>query len=252
MKLFTQTLILFVSFFALQSCAGKKVVSNSGTGPASNPVVEANELLSDSEIPFTWFAGSGQGKLDWDDQNVSVRFKVRIYRDSLIWVQIQKLGFEVGRMLVRQDSSFIINRLEKSYSVFYTPDFFAEYNLPPDFTMFKRAFTGGAFVPSGNNKVTTENGMIVVRNDNGSKVTYTFNEQKQLTGSVAIDKWQREWNSGYADYRIISDSLTIPFTRNNLLTMGGESYVLDLMYDEILVNTPQEMPFSIPSHYEKL
>jgi hypothetical protein len=54
-------------------------------------------LLEKTQVPYTWFAGTGQGKIDWDGERYSVKFNVRILHDSIIWMQISKLGFEVGR-----------------------------------------------------------------------------------------------------------------------------------------------------------
>ena len=103
------------------------------------------EKVIETQIPYTWFAAKGQGRFDLDGQRLNARLHVRILRDSVIWVQLQKFGFEVGRMLITQDSAFFINRFERTYSIYATEEFLVEYNVPADFEMFSKVFTAGAY-----------------------------------------------------------------------------------------------------------
>src|SRR6187551_1944340 len=147
--------IVVVLVLALASCVSKKHLSDaksSGSEPPMTPemAVMMNKVKA-SQLPYKWFAAAGTGKIDWDGQRLSGRVNVRILHDSIIWVQIQKLGFEVGRMLITKDSAFFINRFERTYSRYGTKDFLREYNVPADFDMFSRVFTAGAYMPSSLN-----------------------------------------------------------------------------------------------------
>src|SRR5687768_971385 len=118
-----------------------------------NPVIlsgisdadEMLQLVQATNLPYEWYSSTGTGTLDWDDQRISAKVNVRIRKDSVIWVQISKLGIEVGRILVTRDSAFFINRFEQKYGRYGIAQFFKKFNMPADFSMFTKVFTGGAF-----------------------------------------------------------------------------------------------------------
>jgi hypothetical protein len=157
--------------------------------------------LDKTQVPYTWFAGSGQGKIDWDGERYSVRFTVRILRDSIIWMQISKLGFEVGRMLVTPDSAFFINRLEHSYGKYRTRDFLREYNVPADFDMFAKVFTAGAYIPAMANDIEKEDdGSIIVYGGTGVTAQHWF-DANVLSKSYITDATDHEWTAGYSNIK---------------------------------------------------
>ncbi|HJW28067.1 MAG TPA: DUF4292 domain-containing protein, partial [Saprospiraceae bacterium] len=197
------------------------------------------------------FAGTGQGRLDWDGERYTVRFNVRIRKDSIIWMQVSKFGFEVGRMLVRPDSAFFINRFEHTYSAYSTAEFLKEYNVPADFDLFSRVFTAGAYIPSRTVEVDREeDGSIILHGGQGIKAQYWFDSSK-LYRSMITDSTAHEWTAGFTSYRSTNSGQYFPFTRTNSLVLDGQSNVFDLEYNQVTLDVPQTFPFSIPSHYEK-
>lgn len=250
----TLTWICLICTLAFASCT-KKVVSPAN--PVIDPLLNKSEAallekVMSTKVPYTWFAGSGQGKIDWEGQRLSAKFNVRILRDSVIWIQISKLGFEVGRMYVTPDSAFVINRLEHSYGAYETLEFLEEYNVPADFDMFSSVFTAGAFVPPLRDpSITVENEAISITG-HGASALYWFDRNSTLTRSMIIDPYDREWSAGYGDYRGMGKGIAWPYLRSNTLVIDGEANVFDLEYSEIEIDAPQTFPFSIPSHYDKM
>lgn len=49
--------------------------------------------------------------------SLSVNYRIYIRHDSLMGVRISKLGIEAARVLITRDSLYLLNRLEKTYSV---------------------------------------------------------------------------------------------------------------------------------------
>lgn len=240
------------------ACKGKKHVSD------HVPIQEVEEIIAPeasammekvkaTQVPYTWFSASGQGKIDWDGQRFSARVNVRILRDSIIWVQIQKLGFEVGRMLVTPDSAFFINRFERTYGRYGTAEFLEEYNVPADFEMFSRVFTAGAYLPPSIKKSVVEpDGSLLLQSGSGMIARHWFDASSLLVKSLITDPLAREWSSLYADYKRVGKGQQIPYKRSNTLVIDGQPNVFDLEYNELELDVPQEFPFSIPSHYDKI
>ena len=247
-------LLAVVLLMSGTSCLTNKSLSGNNTGNNSggdNAIEATLEQLATTEVPYQWFSGQGQGKIDWDGERYSVRLNVRIKRDSVIWMVITKLGFEVGRMLVTQDSAFFINRLDHTYSKYETEEFLKAYNVPADFEMFSRVFTAGAFIPPFAQGVAKESdGSIVVTGGEGVTAQHWF-ESAMLSRSFITDANEHEWTAGFSNYQSAETGQNFPFVRTNTVMIDGKPTVFDLEYTSVVIDVPQEFPFSIPSHYEK-
>lgn len=259
MILKAQHIILLALLIGLFSACGEK---RKKVAKIEVPVVEEKmtkgtsammEKIINTQVPFTWFSAKGQGKFDLDGQRLSARVNVRILRDSVIWVQLQKFGFELGRMLITPDSAFFINRFERTYSVYATEDFLIEYNVPADFEMFSKVFTAGAYLPARIKSLAIgQDGSLNMYAANGMNATHWFDSSWRLIRSEISDPLAREWTTGYADYRDTKNGQLFPFKRSNTLVIDGIPNVFNLQYNDLDLDIPQEFPFSIPSHYEKI
>ena len=248
--------LLPLSFFLIfAKCTTTKPASDK-TPEVLGGISEASALLDfvkATNIPYTWYASSGTGTIDWDDQRYSAKVNVRIRKDSVIWVQISKLGFEVGRMLVTPDSAFFINRLEQKYASYGTAQFFTKYNLPADFDMFSKVLTGGAYIPPAISKMTIEpDGALYLESSTGVNAHHWLDVSYQLISSQVTDPNGHNWTAEYGDYQNVNTGQKFPFHRGNTLVIDGKANLFDVDYTSIIVNVPQELPFSIPSHYEKM
>ena len=210
------------------------------------------EIVRATDIPYTWYSASGTGTIDWDDQRLSAKVTVRIRKDSVIWAQISKLGFEVGRMLVTPDSAFFINRIERTYARYGTSQFFEKYNLPADFDMFSKVFTGGAYIPSSITSLTVENDGALLIKANGVSARHYLDTQRSLVRSQVMDPNHHEWTALYDLYTTVNTGQKFPFHRANTLVIDGKANLFDLDYESVMIDVPQDLPFSIPSHYEKM
>ncbi len=248
--------LMMVCLVGWMSCAGKKKLTGSHPESPAGMSPEAAALVKkvlSTEESFTWFEASGQGKIDWEGQRLSARVNVRILRDSIIWVQISKLGFEVGRMLVTPDSAFFINRFEHTYGAYGTEDFLREYNVPADFEMFSKVFTAGAYMPPMIRTSQMEpDGSILLQSVNGMNARHWFDGSSLLIRSEITDPYDREWSTVYSEYKRTNSGQRFPYKRSNTLVIEGQPNIFDLEYSEMTIDVPQEFPFSIPSHYEKI
>ncbi|MDQ3016251.1 MAG: DUF4292 domain-containing protein [Bacteroidota bacterium] len=247
--------LAIAGYVLVSSCTASK--SALGNSPkVLNNVTEASALLDivrATDLPYDWYSATGTGTIDWDGQRLSAKVIVRIQNDKAIWVQISKLGFEVGRMFVTPDSSFFINRLEQSYAAYRTNDFFKKYNLPADFDMFSKVFTGGAYVPPVLTRTIIENdGALFLESGNQVSARHWVDTEMRLIRSQVMDPNKHEWNADYSSYQEVNSGQKFPFHRGNSLTIDGTTNLFTLDYSTIEVDVPQELPFSIPSHYEKM
>src|SRR5690606_443692 len=95
-------------------------------------------------------------------------------------------------------------------------------------------------------------GTLHVSSRQGMKASYWFDPMATLSRSVVQDQLNREWMAGYADYRSLGAGRIFPYKRSNTVAIDGVAHIMDLEYKEVEIDVPQEFPFSIPSHYEKI
>jgi hypothetical protein len=69
---------------------------------------------------------------------------------------------------------------------------------------------------------------------------------------MITDSLAREWLSDYSDYQKTNSGQAFPYKRSNTFIIDGVPNLFDLEYTEMQIDIPQEFPFSIPSHYEKI
>jgi hypothetical protein len=156
-------------------------------------------------------------------------------------------------MLIRPDSAFFINRFERTYARYGTREFLKKYNVPVDFDMFSRVFTAGAYVPpSIRMSEIEEDGSLFLQSVSGMSARHWFDDSSYLIRSMITDPMAREWESVYSGYKKTNSGQAFPYNRSNTIIIEGQPNVFDLEYSEMLIDIPQEFPFSIPSHYEKI
>ena len=259
MKLMTRYIPLLM-LLILSACSNKQkrlarheVMPNTDSGRHIALPKEMMDRIEATQVDYKWFAASGQGNIDWDGDRMSGHIDVRIRQDSIIWIRVQKFGFEVGRIVVTPDSAFFINRFERTYGVYQTEEFLEEYNVPADFDMFSKVFTAGAYVPPKIKQSSMEqDGSVLLESGNGMMARLWFDTSYTLIRTQIRDPLAREWSSEYADYKKTNSGHTFPFKRFNTIVIDGVANIFDLEYNEMEIGIPQQFPFSIPSHYEKI
>jgi len=114
-------IITMVLLVFLSACKTRKSRSNRLAKSAldSTKIVlpEIKEVVNNS---FAFDFLSYKSKCDYKDANMDQSFtmNLRIKFDSIIWISVTAVGFEVARAKLDRDSIRILNRLEKKYYVY--------------------------------------------------------------------------------------------------------------------------------------
>jgi hypothetical protein len=194
-----------------------------------------------------------------EDMTIAANGNIIWIRDSAIWVNIKKFGFEAVRALVTRDSVFVLNRMEKSYSANALESLRATYNLPEGdvFDLLQRTLIGLPLIPTGgklSSDVWEEKHRI--RGEyNLFSAEYNIEE-----GSFSLKK---EWFLRKKDQSLIAlyfdrhqkiqgNAVLFPYFRR-IETAGPETgaQTANLEFEDIQINTNPSFRFEIPGHYSK-
>lgn len=103
-------LLCLLGLFMLAGCKKEAVPTTAST------TTENIGTVAVQNFDFNYLSSKGQITLKDNNDNLSSGVSIRMKKDSVIWVSVQPgLGIEAARMMLTQDSVFMINRLQKEY-----------------------------------------------------------------------------------------------------------------------------------------
>ena len=246
------TVLLFIAVLAASSCKSKKAVE----GPAVDalPAQTLFDTIEARQPHFKSYAASGKMRAQTEELAIGFGVKLRMVRDSAVWLRAEKLGFEVGRALIRPDSAFVIDRLNKEYYAVDFTEFMEFYNLPFSFVDLQRILAGGtlSLTPEYMKADLADEMTRLTINAGKYKAIYWIDDLLKVGRGVLVDLEGRTADFEYADYRLIPPSANIPFDRLITFFDGDGTTELSMQFTEIEVDVPISIRFSIPDHYERM
>lgn len=113
-------LVLLTLGFAmmLSACKSRKMVGGrNNEKEVDSSVVMLPEIRNVVKNAFDFEYLSYKARCDYKDVNTEQSFNMnlRMKYDSIVWISISTVGFEVARAKLDKDTVLIINRLEKKY-----------------------------------------------------------------------------------------------------------------------------------------
>ncbi len=261
-------LIIALSFIvALNACRSVKPV-------ADVEVTEVAYAMVPQQMQENAFVFSGMTAryaatyTDTESRTTSFSGQIRMLQDSLIWVSVAPvLGIEVFRVMIRPDSVFILNRLEKSYTR-ESFDFIARMTGSPlDFPVLQALLLGNdfkgydlsRFIASKEDthyRLTTQMRRKNIPDDPDGKSTIPQQEiwldpsSFRVLRMLVSDRSQAGYTleAGYRSYMAMKGGL-MPLGIDILVT-GANSIGLSLDFSKVSMEDMPEFPFRVPDSYQ--
>ena len=194
-------------------------------------------------------------------QELGSSVDMRLAKDSLIWLSARPaFGIEAARMLIRTDSAFLINRLEKSYSAVDIRSLSKQVNFDGDFKTLQALFLGN--VPPLDQTITPEKqDKFFVLNqiyELFKTSMYVSRENKKLSKVAVLEN--NGMNSLFIDYSNFQtlDGQKIPFKVNAVANFFNQKEnktdqtKIEIEHKRVnFEKSDLSFPFSIPDNYDK-
>lgn len=190
-------------------------------------------------------------------QSVSANANIIWIRDSILWVNIRKLGIEAARALITKDSIFLINRLDKTYSARGLESLQKQYSLPEGFPLLQQVVLASAwFFPDILLQSDIRDELHRLSGANGSHgVEYRLEEGSFAlrTETFVQPKDARTLTLGFGDYKKLPGAGLFPYLRSiEAYSPETGAVRLELELSDIDIESPKNYRFEIPGHYEKI
>ncbi|WP_291727060.1 DUF4292 domain-containing protein [Bernardetia sp.] len=247
---FRFSLFFVVSIFLFSAC--KKNVST----PA-----EFAKKYGVEQFDFKFLSTKSHLSFQNQKQELGSKVDMRLAKDSLIWLSARPaFGIEAARMLIRTDSAFLVNRLEKSYSAVDIRSLSQQVNFDGDFKTLQALFLGNvppldqSIVPERQEKYFVlkqiyelfETSMYVSREN--KKLSKVAVQEKDGMNSLFID---------YSNFQVL-DGKKVPFKVNAVANFFNQKEnktdqtKIEIEHKSInFEDSDLSFPFSIPSNYDR-
>ncbi len=249
--------IFYISFFVILfvagGCkAGKKAGGSKLKSRNANYVLKKMEKAA---FEADWFEGKAKVNITYLGQKLpGVTMNIKVQKDQIIWANMKKLGIELGRLKITQDSIFVLDRFNKNYLAKGIGELTAMYGIPADFGTIQDVLFGNAFFWGKGNletRVAKENYQIVGESgrQNSTHLVDGFNYFLQT--QYLLDQEQNwELDASYEGYNQ-PEHPNFSYIRKIKVTQP-EPITLTLSFSKIEINQPTTYKFSIPAHYKPL
>ncbi|MBL4657666.1 MAG: DUF4292 domain-containing protein [Flavobacteriales bacterium] len=232
--------------------------------------------LKENELNYKWFNARASTNAEIGDQKLQMTLKIRIRKDSAIWLSISPaLGIEMARVLITNDSLKFLNRLEKNFMsgpISYL-DNFAPVSI--NYKMFQALITGNTII-SKEDQESTKPEKYKVQIDDGKHLMSTLKMKKYIktakgkkTVDAAVNRiWllpksfkiaKSEINNFNSNKRILASYDQFEEVEKQLIAhlvevvmQADQRVSVTLGFSKVALNRPLKMPFRIPSKYEPI
>ena len=209
-------------------------------------------------VNFNYLIGKAKLKYNDGKQNVSFAANFRIKKDSLLWMSASKLGIEGARMLVTQDSVFILDRLHKRFLSQSLSDLSEKFDFQIDYNLIESVVLGNLIHPYSKEKLDkSEDGYLKYDQQQESFIfnNYIGRKTKKLEKLRVEDTNTNTVISvNYGNFKEVDEEI-FPFSIGAVIDYAESKKDVDISIGfnrAEIADKPLTFPFSAPSKYKRL
>ncbi|MGB1216519.1 MAG: DUF4292 domain-containing protein [Saprospiraceae bacterium] len=254
-------IILFVLLILLTfGCKSKREGTTGKLKKRSTKYIQ--NKMEKYHLDAEWMSAKANVKVTDAKGSISGTAIIRMRKDSVIWASVRKLGIEAGRALITTDSVYIMNRLQRQYSV-ESFDYIRKLTGLPssgnnleDFRMMYDFLLGNPVIPKGTILTSSiEEDKYKLQEDTRESLTDYWINGKDFT----LQKMKffnktngKEGACTYSQYQALESKLLFPYTRNvKAYSRTTGKVELDLKFGKVVLNEAKTIKFEIPSSYKR-
>lgn len=221
-----------------------------------------------SQASFDFFSARFSGRASINGSETALGGTIRIRKDSAIFVSVAPvLGIEVARILVTPGHVKMLNRLEGTYFDGDMQVVNSMLNADVDFYMLQSLLLGSdfAYFSADNFRLSNERDMLKLHNParrqlrspeaNAATITHSLwldpQSYRIMQSNIADDQGSRTVQASYPSHTTVQGQ-TMPSEVLITFIDGLSRADLNLSYNRITLNQPQQMTFSVPSRYRPM
>jgi hypothetical protein len=249
-KLLIWSLLILVLF----SCKRNPAVTDSN-------IVELSEFEI-ADIEFEDLSAKTKLRFETEESSVSATANIRIRKDSLIWFSLTPaLGIEAARGIITQDSMVLVDRINKTYSIYGFEALSKKFNFNLNYHLIESLILGNSSQPLSDEDQAYREGT----NFRLDQKTGSVKIQERIDGNtlkieniMMLDEVTK--NSLMINYSEFDELEQFDFPYEAILSLsytppsgiGRLNTQVNLDHNRVVIETKRlKFPFNIPSKYER-
>ncbi len=232
------------------------IVKTNTNNDSINIANEAFNKINANKINYATF--SAKARLDYiaPDQNFpEVNAFIRIKHDSIIWINIEKFGITMGRILITKDSILILDKYNKNYTA-RSFDYLQDVaQISFDFATIENLIVGNPVYfnkPISNIKKYEKTTTVLCINDLFKHLITVSNDNYTIQHSKLDDvnaNRNRTCDLSYDEYELKDGKL---FAKDRNIVISEKVKIeIKLNFKQYQFNETLNYPFAIPSNYKR-
>ncbi len=267
--------LLLLTIFTSIGCKSVKKTSMPAGSTITPPAADVTEVKRDSVVVYNSDAEqirkivdnintdfqsatmTGSMLMENSTDRYNFNFNIRMIKDSVIWMQLKKIGLEGARLLIRKDSLFLVDRIHRSYLKMSWPQVRRQLNGPVDFHTLYSVLTGNVSILDGGRDTlsTTENMKWIYSADDNNRIVIGLNAVFNTLTSYTIQDLKKNnlIQIRMDNHKIIYDKKYFSYLRDlEIFSNNAKLLYINFSFDEVKRNVKVNLPFEIPSSYKPM
>lgn len=215
-----------------------------------------------AEIDFRYLTAKSKISFKSPEQDIdNANVNIRVRKDSLIWLSVNKLGIEAVRGMITRDSITIIDKIHREYIVYDFPALSRQFNFEMNFALLQALIVGNLPLPKRPaQKIKNERDYLLLRQSEGKVLVENYiGEQDRKLKKLMVTE-QPTKNTLRLDYEDFTSLNNFLFPYTSLVTLDyksksdGQFYqtLLRIKHNKVeLVDKNPGFPFTIPANYQR-
>ncbi len=213
--------------------------------------------LEVNEVDFDYL--SAKAKVDFtSEKNLSLTANFRIRKDSLIWISLSPgLGIEAARIIVSQDSIWVLNKLDKSFEQMDFAAVSKDFDFDINYRLLQSVILGNLIFPYEREQVVrSDNAYVYATRSGNYKFENSIGSMSKKLEKIEVKDavTKNEVSVGYQNFQLVGEQI-FPFKILAVLQYGGnekkDDTKVDIEFNKIEIEEkPLKFPFNIPQRYE--
>lgn len=238
--------------------SGCGTARNLGTGAetSENRASYLHEQVLKNQLDVRWLDARATISLENEGKTISLAASIKMRTDSVIWLNVKKMGFELARALVTRDSVYVIDRINNTYSVSPLSMIEDMLQLPAEFAILESLLLGNPFFLVADNlqHATDKDSYALYADNEQVSNRLWFDPQKHtLQRMLLLDKTAgRQLEMSLLNYSQLSTSHHFSHQRRFQVSeqqLGSASIVIE--FTKVSLDEPTSINFEIPERYER-
>jgi hypothetical protein len=253
-------IIILLAAFGLGSCKTVGLVSNSANLKKRNAKFLI-EQLEKNRVNFDWFSAKAKAHFENKEENVSFQIKVRIRKDSLIWLTLSKVSIEGLRVQLSPDRVEVLNRQENTYTAEPFSNIKKQLALPLDFNALENMLVGNPFMLEELDFEVTMDSLHYImaaplpdpKNANSSigNLKLWLNSDYRIV-RLDADVGENKLNAIFRDYQEVDGQMIANEKELRLESPETGKIYIKIEFNKVTLDEEQSTKFEVPDHYEKV